>query len=78
MKGNLSQRPQAYQTHAVSYVSQSKGNVDVRPLKLLVFAQFPKDSAIYDVLLAEKDSLDVSEFLVKVDIWLKLLRRINH
>jgi len=57
---------------------QPKGNVDIRSLKSLVFAQFSKDSVIYDVLLAEKDLLDVSEFLAKVDVWLKLLRRNKH
>jgi len=59
-------------------VCQPKCRVNIRSLKSLVFAQFSKDSVIYDVLLAEKDLLDVSEFLAKVDVWLKLLRRNKH
>ena len=52
--------------------------VDIRSLKALVFERFPKDSAIYDVLLSEQDLLDRSEFSAKVDVWLKLLRRIKN
>jgi hypothetical protein len=61
-----------------SFASQYKGKVDVRPLKSLVFAKFPKNSPIYDILLAEKDLLEQSEFLAKADVWLKLLRRYSH
>lgn len=52
--------------------------VDIRSLKALVSERFPRDSPIYDVLLSEHDLLDMSEFSAKVDVWLKLLRRIRN
>jgi len=55
-----------------------RATVNVRKLKSLVAEQFPKDSAIYDVLFTERDLLSVSEFLIKVDVWLRLLRRLKN
>jgi len=54
-----------------------KGKINVKPLKEFVFAKYPKDSAIYDVIVTEQDFLDKSEFLAKVGVWLKLSRRIK-
>jgi hypothetical protein len=57
---------------------QSKDKVDIRSLKSLVFAEFPRGSVTYDIFVTEHDLLSVSEFLVKVDVWLRLLRRIKN
>jgi hypothetical protein len=56
---------------------QPRDKVDIRLLKTLIFAQFPRDSIIYDIFVTEHDLLSVSEFLAKVDVWLRLLRRIK-
>ena len=50
--------------------------VNIKPLKSFVFQNFPKDSAIYDALFTERDLLGIHEFLNKMDVWTKLLRRI--
>ena len=61
---------------ALSHSNQRR-RVDIRPLKVFAFEKFPKDCAIRDVLLAEHDFLNAEEFAVKMEIWLKLLRRIR-
>jgi hypothetical protein len=59
-------------------VSNGEKRVDIRALKALVFGRFPKNTAIYEVMLTEKDSLGVFELMVKVDVWLKLLRSVSY
>ena len=55
---------------------QGRGKVVViKALKAFALEKFPTDCALRDVLLAERDKLDVNEFLAKMDIWMKLLRR---
>lgn len=49
--------------------------IDIRLLKALVFANYSKDSALFDVIETEEDFLDVIDFCVKVGVWLKLSRR---
>jgi len=44
-------------------------------LKELVIARLPPGSPLREVILMEADSLTPQEFLAKVDVWLKLLRR---
>ena len=61
---------------ALSHSNQRK-RVDIKPLKFFAFEKFPKDCALRDVLLAEQDFLNAEEFAVKMEIWLKLLRRIH-
>jgi hypothetical protein len=56
----------------------TKPTVDIRKLKSLVAQQFPRDSAIHDILLTEGDIISVPDFLIKVDIWLRLLRRLKN
>ena len=49
------------------------GLVNIKSLK--VFAAKLSESVLKDLLLIEKDVLDTNEFLVKVDVWLKLIGR---
>ena len=62
--------------NALSHSNQRR-TVDIKPLKVFALEKFPKDCAIRDVLLAEHDFLDAEEFAVKMETWLKLLRRIR-
>jgi hypothetical protein len=70
--------PELHEISTSKQLRQTKDKVDITPIKALVFAKFPKDSAIYDVLFTERDLLSVSEFLIKVDVWMKLLRRLKN
>lgn len=47
--------------------------VKIQPLKSLAL-EMP-DCALKDLLLTDKETLDIQEFLVKVPIYLRLLRR---
>lgn len=78
MNRHSPQEPELHEISTSSQLRQTKDNVDIRPIKTLVFAKFPKDSAIYDVLFTERDLLSASEFLIKVDVWLRLLRRLKN
>jgi hypothetical protein len=77
MNGHFTQEAQSHRTFARLPAQQTKEEVDIRPLKSFVFERFPKDSTIYDVFFTEQDLLGVSEFLAKVDVWLKLAQRIR-
>lgn len=55
---------------------QRAPKVDIRTLKEFAFQRLP-DCALRDVLLAEQDFLNVDEFLTKMEIYLKLLRRVR-
>lgn len=52
-----------------------RDKVNLKKLKVFAFEKFSKNCPLRDVLLAERDLLDVHEFLIKLDVWLKLLRR---
>ena len=52
-------------------VERSK-QVDIRRTKLWAKANLPATSNLRGILLLEGDLLTVDEFLVKMDIWLKL------
>jgi hypothetical protein len=78
MNGHSPQEPELHEICTSSPPCQAKGKVDVRSIKTLVFNKFSQDSAIYAALLTERDILNVPEYLVKVDVWLKLLRRTKH
>jgi len=77
MNRHSPQEPELHEIFKSSQFRQTNDKVDIRPLKALVFAKFPEDSAIYDVVVTEPDFLDRSEFSVKISVWLKLLRRIK-
>lgn len=61
-------------TSEIRSITNSKTKVDVRRLKNFAFQKLPKDSELRDILLTERDLLNINEFLVKIEIWLKLLR----
>jgi len=52
----------------------AKDKVNIRRLKNFAFENLTKDWVLREILLAEPDELDGSEFCVKLDVWLKLLR----
>lgn len=41
--------------------------IDIRPLKTFVHHEFPENSPLRKVLLAERDILDALEFLAKME-----------
>ena len=54
-----------------------KGNrceVSIKSLKKWAEKELPEGSALREVLLAEKDSLEGKEFLAKAELWLKLVK----
>jgi hypothetical protein len=78
MNRHSPQEPELHEISTSSQLRRTTDKVDITPIKALVFQKFPKDSAIYDVLFSERDLLSVSEFLIKVDVWLRLLRRLKN
>jgi hypothetical protein len=50
--------------------------VNIRKLKEFSFEKLPKYHPLRDVLLMEKDELTAEEFLIKMDVWFKLLRKL--
>lgn len=47
--------------------------VNTRRIKEFAIRKLPDGSTLKELLLSEKDEVDVEEFLAKVDLWLKLL-----
>lgn len=48
--------------------------LDIRRLKNFAFNELPKEWMLRDILLSEHDELEVFDFIVKAEIWLKLAR----
>jgi len=48
--------------------------VRITRLKDFAVNSLPKDSRLREVILNERDELDVNEFVAKIDVWLKLLK----
>ncbi len=48
--------------------------VKIRPLKQFAFGNFPMDSHLRDLTLAEKDTLKADKFLTLMDTWMWLFR----
>ena len=48
--------------------------VDISRLKKFAFNNLPKDWPLREILLSENDELDVSVFLARLPVWLKLNR----
>lgn len=46
--------------------------INIRRLIEFAFTQLPRDSALREVLLAETGEIDVSTFLARVPVWLRL------
>jgi hypothetical protein len=51
--------------------------VHTQRLKDFAFKEIPRDNVLRELLLGERDELEITEFISKIDIWLRLLRR-NH
>jgi thermostable 8-oxoguanine DNA glycosylase len=49
--------------------------VDFRRLKSHVYERLPTNSVLRELILSEKDYMEIEEFLIKLDIYLKLMRR---
>jgi hypothetical protein len=78
MNGNPAQKSQKNEVGALENACQSRKMVDIRPLKAFVCANYPKDSAFYEVVVTDEDFQNVAEFAGKVGIFLKLSRRIKN
>jgi hypothetical protein len=50
--------------------------INIRSLKQFAFEMLPKESPLRDLLLTEKDELPAEEFLIKLDVWFKLLKKL--
>jgi hypothetical protein len=57
----------------MGHTSESK-RIDIRTLKGFAVRRLPRGSALRELLLIENDRLTVTEFLDKLDVWLKLLK----
>jgi hypothetical protein len=49
--------------------------IDLPKLEAFAFEKLPIKSSLRDVLLSERDEMQVDEFIHKLSIWLKLCRR---
>jgi len=47
--------------------------INIRPLKKFAYEKVSKSSHLRNILISEKEILTVSEFLAKMDVWLKVL-----
>jgi hypothetical protein len=50
------------------------GRVDITRLKAFA-ARLPRDSALRELLLTEKDELEARDFLSRMSLWLRLASR---
>ncbi|MEM3882627.1 MAG: hypothetical protein QXO23_04495 [Candidatus Methanomethyliaceae archaeon] len=49
--------------------------MNIRHLKEFAASSLPQGSALRDIILADRDELGAEEFLAKVEVWARLLRR---
>jgi hypothetical protein len=47
--------------------------INIMPLKKFAYEKVSNSSHLRNILLSEKEILTVSEFLAKMDVWLKVL-----
>jgi len=48
--------------------------VNIQKLKEFALEKLPKNSALREVLISEEDKLDITIFLARLPVWLKLSR----
>jgi len=48
--------------------------IDISVLKSFVLQNFPNNSPVRNIILAERETLGIHEFLAKMETWLKLLK----
>jgi len=46
--------------------------VNIQKLKKFALEKLPKNSALREVLISEEDKLDITVFLARLPLWLKL------
>ena len=56
-------------------ITQISQKVNLKKLKEYALTNLPKKSLLRELILSEKEDLDAKEFVIKIDMWLKLLRR---
>ena len=56
------------------YHNEELTQVNISALKKFVFEKISKDNPLRELVLSEPDRLDVTEFLILVKNWLRLLR----
>jgi|TARA_B100000315_G_scaffold237350_1_gene254041 hypothetical protein len=66
--------PDKKQSRRIDLIQVSR-RVNLRELKEFVLTNLPKKSLLRDLILSEKEDVTANEFVVKLDMWLKLLRR---
>jgi hypothetical protein len=49
--------------------------VNIQRLKDFAFKEIPRDNMLRELLLTERDELEIIEFASKIGIWLRLLKR---
>ena len=54
--------------------TQISHKVNLKKLKEYALTNLPKNSHLRDLVLSEKDEIDAEEFVVKISMWLKLIR----
>ena len=55
----------------------SESKLCIQQLKKFAIEEIPKNDVLRELLLSEKDELNLTEFCCKLDVWLKLLRRVR-
>lgn len=55
--------------------SSKRSAINIFSLKQFAFERLDRQSALRDVLLDEKDEISAAELILKIRIWLALLRR---
>jgi len=48
--------------------------INIQRLKDFAFSEIPKDWPLREILITESEEVDVSTFLARLPVWLKLLR----
>jgi len=48
--------------------------VDIRELKRFAFESLPPGCPLRETLLYDRDELDLEEFLIKMEVWQKLMK----
>jgi hypothetical protein len=51
--------------------------INMGRLKQFAFEILPKESPLRDLLLTEKGEMLAEEFIIKLEIWLKLIKRLK-
>jgi hypothetical protein len=54
------------------------GVISIKPLKTFACEDLPAGSVLRELILEEPERLPVLEFVIKVKVWLRLLRRIEN